>query len=170
VQDNDKSQSIALAIEFLITDKLEGDEWTDWTPYEDHTIIGWFYVVKRDGTPNDTTVENLARVLGWDGQFKSVEYPPARTPCQIVVEWDEYNGQKKLKVNWLNPVDHSPGLKNADPSKLAALDGRYGSLNRAIVSTVAKPVAGEKAMPPKSSAPPSSSEVPPPTDEDSLPF
>ena len=82
------SKSVALLVEFLITAQLDGDEWVDWMQYEDHSISGYFYIVKRDGGINTATVENLAQVLGYDGTLKCLQAGPPNTICQIVTDFE----------------------------------------------------------------------------------
>ena len=162
VQRNENSQSVALVVEYRITAQYGEGEWTSWEGYEEHTIYGYHYVIKRDGTLNQATFDQLVQCIGWQGSFRDTETAPPAVECQITVAREEYNGKSSLKVQWINPGDYVPGPKTVDERELANLDNRYGSLMRAAAAQAGK-TAKPKAAPPQASEPPAH------TDKD-LPF
>jgi len=149
LQSSESSQSVALVITFRIVAQFQGGTWEDWSGYEEHQIVGYFYIVKKDGQVNASTVENLAKSIGWDGNLNSIQYGPPAVVCQLTVAEEEYNNKVKLKVQWMNPEDHMPGPKVAPPAEVIQLNARYGSLLRAAAAA-AKPksAAAVKPAPP----------------------
>jgi hypothetical protein len=135
------SQSVALVIEFLITEEWAEGEWASWAEHEEHTIRGYFYIIKRDGTVNTTQVEALAKALGWAGDLRAVEGPPPDRTVQIVVKDEPYLGQSSYKVKWINPEDHKPGLFGSSPEEVGSLQTRFGSLLRAAAAGALKAAA-----------------------------
>lgn len=173
VQESEQTQSIALVIQFKVLAQLDGNDLVDWSEYEDHSIFGWFYVIKRDGTPNSITIKSLVESIHWNGSLRAVEQDPPQVTCQIVVENEEYNGKYTLKVKWINPEDFAPGPKSVSSAGLAQLDNRFGSLLRAAAAE-ARPKTAAK-QPPAKTPPPApraavQETVPPANPEDGLPF
>ena len=63
---SDSSQAVAVSMEILILEQLDGSKWASWSEYEEHNVYGDYYVVKKDGSVNATIVEqlvDLARVV-----------------------------------------------------------------------------------------------------------
>lgn len=166
VNRSDNSQSIALVVEYKILAQYEGGDWTSWESYEDHTIHGYHYVIKRDGNLNQKTFENLVECIGWGGSFRDTELPPPAVVCQITVAAEEYNGKTTLKVQWINTEDYTPGPSTLPPGELSNLDNRYGSLMRAAASASGKKPAAKKAAPAPKPAAVATAE----DDKDDLPF
>ena len=163
LKDARDTQAKALVIEFKITAMKNDDEWEDWSGYEEHTLDGYFWIVKKTGDLNTNQVEALARAIGWDGTGISTG-PPA-VECQIVVENETYNGKDRLKVQWINHRDHAQGSFNAAPAEVDAFEAQYGSRLRAATAAVNQ---GAKPAPP----PPASPTVSQPhqIDDGDLPF
>lgn len=138
VQTAKESRSVAVWIEFLITDQLDGTEWQSWAVYEEHSITGYFWVVKRDGTINNPTVENLALVLDWDGNLESIGGDPPDIPVQITVQEDTYKDRTSLKVAWLNAADSQPKAVTASPEQVKQINSQFGSLLRAAAGAARK--------------------------------
>jgi len=138
VQTKDDSNTVAVVISFLITSQLDGSEWADWTQFEDHGITGYFYVVKRDGGVNTTTVDQLVWSLGWTGDLHEVAgMPVPAKEVQITVKEEAWEGRPQLKVSWINPGDHKPGPKSASDADVKKVQARFGSLLRAAASSAA---------------------------------
>lgn len=183
VRNSEQSQSVSISIEFVILEQLDGTEWADWSQYEEHSIIGDFWVVKKDGSINVNAVENLVEAVGWDCNLTSVAGPAPDVVVQITVQEEEYRGNTRLKVAWLNPGDFTPRPQSAAPEQVQQLQSRFGSLLRAAAgSALKKPgngkpvVAKPKPAAPKpaaASAPvpaPAQADGPPAHDDDDLPF
>lgn len=132
VQKSEGSQSVAIAIDFTILAQLEGYEWADWSGYEEHTITGYFWVIKKDGSINSTTVTSICESLYWNCSLESIANDPVPDMVvQITVKEETYNGQTRLKVGWLNPGDYSPKAAYAPVEEVKELQTRFGSLLRA---------------------------------------
>jgi hypothetical protein len=148
------SQSVAVAIEFLIVSCLDGQEWSDWTSYG-CVARGDFFVVKKDGTPNVKTVQDLAASIGWDGSLKQIASRPMNPPeavVQVTVKEETYNGKSYFKVQWINPEDYTPNAGGVDASTASSLDARFGSLLRAAAGTKPTP-KGQAPKKPAAQAP-----------------
>ncbi|HOX27490.1 MAG TPA: hypothetical protein PLL30_17350 [Candidatus Krumholzibacteria bacterium] len=164
----DNSEAVAVNIEFQILGQLNDQGgWDDWRQYDEHTVYGMFFIVKKDGTINTTTMEQLAKSLGWDGNLLAVmDAPPPKTAVQITVKADEYQGKVTYKASWINPKDFSPQPQGASDAKVSQLQARFGSLLRAAAAA-AKQSAPVAAAP---SAAANQSEPAPFVSDDDLPF
>jgi len=148
------SKSAAVWIEFQIEAQLDGTEWTSWAEYEDHSIIGDFWIIKKDGSINQPTVARLAEVLDWDGNPDTICGNPPDIPVQITVGEETYNGQTRLKVQWLNPVDYQGGVASATPEQVKQINAQFGSLLRAAAGAARKTkTTAPKGKPPAKTAP-----------------
>ena len=147
LQNAKESKSVAVWIEFQIIAQQENEGWTDWSGYEDHAIVGYFWIVKKDGSVNTRTVENLAEVLDWDGNPDTIMGDPPDIPVQITVAEDTYNGKTSLKVQWFNPVDYQGGIVSASPEQVKAINAQFGSLLRAAAGAARKTKAAPKPLP-----------------------
>jgi len=175
------TQAVAINMGFLITAQRDGDQWTDWTGYGDHHAYGDYWIVKKDGTINTQTVDNLVRAFGadavkWMGDLRKIDGPPPDTMVQIVVKEDEYQGVVRYKAAWINAADYEPQPFLADAQAVGGLQGRFGSMLRAAASASAKAIpaaapntAGTRTVAEARAALQQDDEVPMPTEED-LPF
>lgn len=153
------SQAIAIEFQFQILGQWNGEGWDSWREYEEYTVWGHFFVVKKDGSVNSTTVEQLARSLGWTGDLNAVvnQDVPSRA-VQITVKEDIYKDQVRFKAGWMNHKDFVPTSQGADPETVSGLNNRFGSLLRAAAASAKKDMPQEKDEPAT------------PTDDDDLPF
>lgn len=135
-----ESGAVAVNLEFTITAQLEGSEWTDWRGYEEHFAFGDFWVVKKDGTINTKSVQQLVAALGWSGDLRHVTGSPPEVEVQVTVKAEEHNGKTYHKVSWINPGNYTPRPEGASDGDVAQLQARFGSLLRAAASAV-KPEA-----------------------------
>lgn len=160
VQPAKETASLAIAVEYLITAKLdENNQWEDWTSYQEMTCWGYHYVVQRDGKPNVTTVQQLSESLGWSGSLKDVLSPPPEVEVQITVKANTYNNKTTYRAEWVNPGDYQPTGGGADESEVTKLEARFGSLLRAAASS--KPKApGKKPAPKPEPAPVNPEDIP----------
>lgn len=148
------SQSVGINVQFDIVAKQEGDEWEDWTMYGPCSVFGYFNVLKKDGTVNQKTVENLAEVLSWNASMQQItSAPPPDVVVQVVVEFNEYNGKSSYRVKWLNPGDYTHAGGGCSPDEARALDAQFGSLLRASAGAVAPKPNGKPKSPPVKRAP-----------------
>lgn len=155
------SQSVAIEFEFKILGEWNGEGWNDWRDYDEYTVWGHYFVVKKDGSVNGATVEQLARSLGWDGDLNAVvnQEVPGRA-VQITVKQDIYKDTVRYKAGWMNHKDFVPSSQGADAETVGSLQGRFGSLLRAAAASVNKDQPATKAAPVEA----------PLNDEDDLPF
>ena len=140
-----ETSSVAISIQFRIVAQLDGSEWMSWEEFEPHQVWGDFWIIKKDGTINQTTVEQLSDALGWSGSLVEVQGTPPAAIVQVTVKADEFNGVTRFKASWLNPGDYSPTPGGAPPEKVKALQARFGSLLRAAAGG---DKAGERKAPP----------------------
>jgi hypothetical protein len=102
-------------------------------------------------------------------------------PCelQFSVEEDEYNGNMRYRISWLNVYDRVPGaVGNVDAAKAKALDAKFGGQIRALAGNTARNDAstkpkGKPPAPPKGSkkpAPAAAASEPVPWDDDNPKF
>ena len=100
------------------------------------------------GLPNG----DPAQIAGLDG-----------TECEFVVDWDEYQGKKRLQVRFVN----SPRAA-ADPAEVASFFAQMGlgpeSAGAPVAPTAVGPAAPLPKFPPTPAAPPN------PDTEDDIPF
>lgn len=120
----------------------------------------------------DRTIKNLAEVFDWDGdldalakQLKTGHF--VGKPCQVVLEEEEYNGKKSIKIKWLNRADG--GGKSMESTKAQGFAARF--------SERAKKAAASAGDAPKPATRPSPFAKPPPkadphldVPEDAIPF
>lgn len=140
----DASQAIAIGIEFDIVAQWDGSQWIDWTSYDAQVWGDWF-VVMKDGKPNEKPVLQLATSLGWFGGLRDIlDAPPPRKVVQLTVKPDTYQGTTRHKATWMDPEDADPnaaGEQGPSPEKVSVLDAKIGSQLRALAGKAArKPV------------------------------
>ena len=142
------SQAVAVEFEFKIRGQWNGEGWDSWRDYDEYTVWGLFFVVKKDGSVNSTTVEQLARSLGWDGDLNAVvnQEVPGRA-VQITVKEDIYKDTVRFKAGWMNHKDFVPTSQGADPETVSGLNNRFGSLLRAAAASAKKDQPAPKVAP-----------------------
>lgn len=165
------SGALAITIKFRVLAQYDGqaEEWVDWSEYEETYVHGDVFIVKKDGTPNDAAIRNLANVLNWDGNVVGVVekkwLPP---PCQITVEPNVYKERTSYRVKWISRFDDDPNasasLNSISPDKAREISNKYGAFFRAIASENAnnskKPSAPATAPPAKMTKTPAGGEIP----------
>lgn len=138
---------------------------------------GDFWIVSgrdRGNKVNEMAAKSLIDNAGWDGMFDSIQnqtWEP--TPCQVVVKTEEYKGQKRRKISFLNDWNRTPGanLSNVTPEKVKELSMRYGSQFRAIAGNTKRNGAQPASMPTPPPAMADTMAPPPPKFSDSdVPF
>jgi len=129
-----ESGAIGINIKFAIIEYLENGQWIDWRNFGPYDVSGTYWVVKKDGTINTVTVNQLVESLGWDGSFAHVDKAAPQVVVQIKVEQSTYEGKAYFKTGWMNPGDYTPEKKQLDPDIVKNLDSRFGSLLRAAAS------------------------------------
>lgn len=146
-------------------------QWVDWSSFDEYITAYMVLFNNADEFSEDTKLYNydqLVDSIGWDGtEFDSLNNDSfLQTVVQFRVEEDEYNGQTRLRVNWMDPEDANPqqALGKLDDDKLKALAGKLkiGGKKAAKPAKASKPgKSGEGSTKPKSkdSTPANSSET-----------
>lgn len=135
-------------------------EWIPWQEYQ-MEVQGDAFVVKKDGTLNDTTVNALVNHAGWSGSFHSISDTTWKpTPCQFAVKSEVYNNKTYYKAAFVNGFDDIPGggaLPQLEPAQAKVLDTRFGAQLRALTGNKMRnqappPAANKPSAPPKAKA------------------
>ena len=156
-----QSGAVGVNMSFLVIEELDGDKWLSWDEAGEYMFYGTWWVVKKDGTVNQSAVEQLKKSLGWNGDLDSIVDPAPDTIVQVAVKEETYEGVTRWKGSWMNPADYTGGGPGAmDPDKKKEIKARFGSLLRAAAASVEggkkapeKP-AGAKKGGPKPKGPP----------------
>ncbi len=126
--------------EFDLLNVQDGEEWPDIAP-EALEITGYFYILKKDGQPNDFTIDSLEAALGWDGcdldALNKTDW--SQKEVQLTINEEEYQGKKKMKVGFINARDWAGGGIEQDPQYVQSLAQKYGAVLRARKGVTAKP-------------------------------
>lgn len=134
-----KNKAPQFAVEFALYEQWNG---TEWAPCE-FDITGYFYLLKKDGSINETTVAALEDAFGWNRTtgVKWLAQAGELPDCQVFCDYELYEGQQKMKVKWLNPFDKTPtgGVGSSDPQEVQSIDAKYGNLFRATARKTAAP-------------------------------
>lgn len=99
-------------------------------------IVGYFYPINKEGKASAHAVKTIKDAFGWSGvslrelndnDWSSVE-------VQLTLEFEEYQGNQKLKVKWLNPRDYAGGngVAKGDAALVKSFDDRFGAQLRAM--------------------------------------
>ena len=139
------NELVTVTVEYGIAAELRNGQWEDVLD-ENFQIIGYHYIEKRDGTPNEATIRQLKAALGWDGvDFDWFHNTDLRAKTvQITCEESEYNGKSSIKVIWLAEEndDGGGGVKKGNTSALKA------KLGAALRSLSGAPAPAPKPPPP----------------------
>lgn len=166
-----ESGSVAISIRVRFREAWNGEGWDDLTQYEDMEAHGSLFIIKKDGSINNSQVEALVEAAGWDGSMNSIvnaTWTP--TPCQVVIKAEDYKGQRQYRISFVNPYDRVPGgLSNIDPEKAKALETRFGSSLRAVAGNVKRNAAPAPASKMPAPAKPNGGAWKPPTANEPAP-
>jgi hypothetical protein len=154
IQESNKSQSVAFSVLWRLTEFYDpaAKQWCEYASMA-REITSFTYFVKADGTPSPNGVEQLQRALGWAGDLIALQTADwTKQGAQLTIEWDTFNNKTKLKVQWLDAWDATPGrgVQKLDSTKLSALQGKLGGQLRAMSPQVqgGPPPGGRPAPPP----------------------
>jgi hypothetical protein len=149
---SEPSKSVAVVFKFEILAALEANEWKDWSGFGPYAVTGYYYVLGKDGKPNQKTIEQLVKSLGWDGNLQSFVEENSKAigrTVQITVEENNYNGKTTYRAGWMNHEDFAPGPKGVDADRLKSIQSESGSLLRAAAAAAAKPANAPAPPKPK---------------------
>jgi len=128
--DNEEDgKNTAFCIHMALT-QLWDDATREWQSLDGYgfEIVGRFYIMKNDGTPNIPTIESLSKVLGWDGfNVEALHNHSGALQGQISVKMETYDGKTRPKAGWLSPYDYTPGFKPAPKWVATSLQSKWGS-------------------------------------------
>lgn len=155
----------------IFEERLNNGEWAD-VAAEDMEITGWFYLETKDGQGNDFTINSLKAAFGWDGRdpfwLQDNAEQLAQLPVQMKLAFEEYDGNTRLKVQFLNPYGSiGGGVSKADDTTRRNINNRLGSKLRARAggtpAQAPKPEAKPKAETPAGLEPSPPSPAPQPS-------
>ena len=136
-------------------------------PGEQITWFG-FFTEKTE----ERTLDSL-RYMGWTGNdisdLSEISHPDTAKDVQIVVEAEEYNGEWRPKVQWVNKIGSGAALKNQmDASQMRAFAARLKG--KAAAHAQRMGVAAGAKPAPRQAPRPAPVDEPPPHDDDDVPF
>jgi len=146
-----KSQCPQLIVKLKAAEIFDEEEkiWVDYAEY-DQGITGYLVLFGKDGK-STLTCQQTQKVFDWTGksfaELDSIESPAG---LQFRVSEDEYEGETRLNVSWIDVYDAEPGgIKKLSPDDLKSLDAKYAKGLQEIRTPAkpAKPVS--KAAPGK---------------------
>lgn len=146
---------------FRLFEELADGKWLDCLS-EGLEITGYFYLECRDGSVNSMTIDALTAALGWDGRepFWLQETDLSEKPVQVKLAFENYDGKKRLKVQYLNPYGSSGrGVTKADGATKTSIRNRLGPKLRSLAGPAKTPAkdAADAPKPEAPSAPPKAS-------------
>ena len=149
-----ESGAVAINIRGSIDEVWHESQWADYSEY-DLYADGAVWIIKKDGSIHQKAVENLIRATGWDGSLPSIQnqdWDPR--PCAFVINPDEYNGETRFKIAFINEYDSTPGgMGQVDDKKLSELESRFGSSLRALAGNAKRNNKSETKDKPSKPAP-----------------
>lgn len=173
-----ETKSFNVAITFFVLHEFSKEgEWLDWTQFE-RTVEGFFNIVGKDGLVGPSQERNardLVQHLGWSGDIMDILEPErfleTAKDCCAVIEWNEYEGKRTLRVAWLTDDKFSgPGVSD---DRKQAIANQHGSTFRALAGNVKRnavpqppPVMRPQPVP----SPPQATGVPANASAEPVPF
>jgi len=102
------------------------------------SLMAFINLTRKDGVPIPQQVDALKKALGWDGKLLRdlQEGDYSETPISFVVTENEYEGNVRLSVDWINPVGAS---RRSTEAELTSLDGQWRSLRQEQSANKAPP-------------------------------
>lgn len=160
--------STAVFLKVRIEEILSDGEWFDWKEHE-FEALGKIFVIGKEGQLLEKACKSLIENAGWDGDLTAIsENQWSPTPVQIVVGSEEYEGETRYKIKFVNSYDRMPGNGSVSSDDAAALQAKFGSQLRAMAGGKGKPEA--KKAPPKASPPKAAPPQAAASGSDDIPF
>lgn len=154
VSETGQNKLTTFSCRFRLLDEYVGGEWRPVDTIQE--ITGYFYLEKRDGSLNTVTIDMLKDALGWDGRdpFWLQDAQLAGTIVQTKIGVEEYNGQRRMKVQYIDSADADPGgVRRADESTRRAIETRLGAKFRANAGGTPAPAPKPSRPAPQASKP-----------------
>jgi hypothetical protein len=164
---------LQVVINYRLFEELVEGEWRDCSG-ENLEISGYHVLEKKDHSLNTMTIDALKAALGWDGAdpfwLQDNVHILSQQPVQLKLAIEEYEGQRSLKVKFLNPYgSRGGGVPKADDSMRRNVANRLGPKFRATAGGTPAPAprpvgkpAAPKAAPPAPPAAVATAEAPAP--------
>ncbi len=120
------------------------------------------------------SIRNLGVEIDYDTDFAALGQPDAsplmNRQCEIVVVEEEYEGQVRTKVKWINDPGRAPGMERMEPEAAKSFNDRMRQALRG--AGVARGSAAKKPAAPPARAPAQQPKNPPQSDVDfdDIPF
>jgi len=156
VNETGPNKLCTLILRFGLIDEYADGDWRN-IESEELDVVAYCYIEKRDGTLNDFQIDMLKDAFSWPGLdpfwFEEQRELPQ---VQITLEWNEYQGKKRIRVQFINAYDSEPsaGITHADADQRRAMVARLGHKLRAHSGGRAAPAPKPKGAP---KAPPKAS-------------
>jgi hypothetical protein len=164
-----KSQLVMVVARFSLLELLDHEDWLS-IENEGLEITGYFYLEKKDGSLNEMAINQLKEAFGWDGRdpFWMQDHQSELPQVQITTGYEDYQGQPKMRLQWLNAYDYAgsngANVPKAGNDERRAIVGRLGAKLRGFAggspaSSPAKPATAPATRPttaPKSAPKPPS--------------
>lgn len=131
INESGQPPKCCVAMTFTITSERSQDNiWRD-NSAENLSITGYFYIEKNDGSLNEFTIKNFKDTLRWDGRDLNHLLTAKGAEVQITCGYEEYNGKRSMRVQFLNPADWEGGGVQHDDKALSRAQNRLGAKLRA---------------------------------------
>lgn len=141
------------AVEYY--DETEGEWVSGWEDYQ-QAITGYYCLFAKDGKPT-LSCEQVQKVFDWNGKsFKDLDDCEGPELVQFKVKEEEYEGESRLVVSWLDEYDADPrtGITKLNEKELKELDNKFASALQQIRKPN-KPKSVKENLTEKASTPPS---------------
>ena len=146
--------AVGVAMVFKVLGDWYEDAWRDWREYEENRVEGSWWPIKKDGSVNQSAVDQLAESLGWAGDLSVFRGPPLKMVVQVDVKLEEYEGKTSYRAAWMYHKDASTsGLGGVTEERGQELETRFGSMLRAAASGAQKSAPGGGGSPEKAKEP-----------------
>ena len=133
-----QSLGIVLRVEIDEAYNFEAEQWEDWKPFQ-YDARGYVNLVKKDGSANDKSAENLCKCTGWNGSIGDIATGEWRPEAiQFTTKEDSFKDRVSYKIDFINEFNRTPGggIKNIEPDKAKALQMKYGTTFKALAANV----------------------------------
>lgn len=129
--ESNTTAAMGIRFSFVVTHYTStSGEWVAFDPPQPQ-IEGTQWIMDRHGEARHNLVENLKLALGWLGAntegFSQLTGDAAwtPTPCEIVVGEEEYKDKKRLRADWINPLNAAAGARQITDHNKARLRGKF---------------------------------------------
>ncbi len=156
LQEGSGTESVGIAIKAEIDELFDSElkDWVDWREYRVQ-CYGYVNIIKKDGSPNTVSAENLCKCTGWNGSLDDVANGAWKPkPVQFSTKINVYQDKTSYKIDYINEYDRVPGggIRSIDAGKAKTLQQKYGSQFKAIAASANK-AAQPVSVKPKPAAP-----------------